>query len=1176
MDADEPDAGTPDPERELNLASREEAFAELADLNDEPFAADDDVDAAESEIPYDGALEAPPVVAVMVTHNAGDWLDETLDSLAGQTYANLSVLVIDAASDIDPTPRIARTLPGAFVRRLEHNVGFGPTLNEVLDLVTGASFLCLCHDDVVLDPNAIHRLVEEAFRSNAGIVGPKLVEWDDPERLVAVGYTIDKSGGRAPYAEQGELDQEQHDAVRDVFAIPGACTLIRADLFTHLGGFDPTIQLVGEDLDLCWRAHLAGARVIVAPAARVRHRGELAARRPDLDVPRVAAAHRLRTVISCYQFFHLLWILPQAFVISLLEAAIDLNADRPEHARAQMAAWGSAIRHAPSLWRSRRRVRRSRERGDRAVRQLQAHTWARLGALVQSLRVASTEDTEDTGLSVLERATSRSLVPYGVTALVIVLFLGSRDLFFGSLPAVGEFARAPDGIGGIWTTWLGGWNPMGLGSTSPVASAFAPMAFAGTITFGALDVVRRVAIVALLPIGVFGAWKLGKPLGSKRAQLTALIVYAAIPVPYNALSQGRWSGLIVYAAAPWVLAALARAMQVEPFAPPRGAADARHPGGRRALIHRVLGIGLSLGVLATFVPAIVPVSLLAALGFALGSLVTGRVAGIGRLAATVSLAALVAAVLQLPWTLGVVGPGGSWTALAGMRSGTDGWLSLGRILRFESGSFGAPPLGFAFLAAASLPLIIGRSWRFAWGARAWGCAVVCWAALWTGQQQWMTLPIPPAEVLLAPAAAALALAVASGTAAFDIDLPEYGFGWRQGVSALAAVAVLIGALPMIGGAVDGRWRVPTADFGDVLDFVNAQRAQQPFRVVWVGDPDVLPAAGQRLDDTLDLAVSNDAMPTLEELWSPGDDKDTEPLAEAVQLARDGQTTRLGSILATMGVRYLVLPRQIVPAPYSGTGHSIDTRLGQGLDDQLDLTQVPVNAALVVYRNTAWRPGMRLLPRATSPGRTVADALDQPAATPVLRGVDPVDGGSGRVPRAGLLATGQRADSGWHLTVDGRAARPVTLDGWEQGFEIPSAGRVQLTRSTPVSRPLLLVVEIVLWIAALVLWRRTGASLSPDDLVAEPGPLDPDEGSLVQLGVDGTPDEIDVIDVGETDDPDGAGDLGGPLASEDVDDLDVDAGAGGDRDDVDRSDGSDDGERERGSDDVAEPGSEERS
>ena len=427
---------------------------------------------------------------------------------------------------------------------------------------------------------------------------------------------------------------------------------------------------------------------------------------------------------------------------------------------------------------------------------------------------------------------------------------------------------------------------MGLGSTSPVSTAFGSLALAGSVALGALDLVRRVAILGMIPIGAVGAWRLAKPLGSRRAQLTSLIVYVAIPVPYNAVSQGRWSGLILFAAAPWLLAALARAMHLEPFAPAPRAPDDAVGSPRREWLHRSLGLGLGLGVVATFVPAIVPVAILIAVGFALGSLVAGRVAGLGRLAGTVGVAALLTAVLQLPWTLGVVGPGGSWTALAGMRSGTDGWLSLGRILRFESGSYGAPPLGFAFLLAGALPLVIGRSWRFTWGARAWGSAVVCWAALWSGQQSWMPVPVPPAEVLLAPAAASLALAIACGTAAFDVDLPGYRFGWRQGASALAVLAVLVGSLPMIGGAADGRWRVPTADLGDVLDFIGTQRAAQPFRVVWAGDPDVVPAAGWRFSPTLDLAVSNDGMPTMTELWAPGGDTASKPLADALALGAE--------------------------------------------------------------------------------------------------------------------------------------------------------------------------------------------------------------------------------------------------------------------------------------------------
>ncbi len=158
-------------------------------------------------------------------------------------------------------------------------------------MVEGASHFVFCHDDVAPEPDAIYQLVEESFRSNAGVVAPKLVSWDDPGRLLHVGMAVDKGGAVVDRVEPGEVDHGQHDAVRDVFLAPGGCTLVRADLFAELGGFDPDIFAMGEDLDLCWRAQIAGARVLVAPQARVRHLEVLASgqrRLPEsvlVDIP---------------------------------------------------------------------------------------------------------------------------------------------------------------------------------------------------------------------------------------------------------------------------------------------------------------------------------------------------------------------------------------------------------------------------------------------------------------------------------------------------------------------------------------------------------------------------------------------------------------------------------------------------------------------------------------------------------------------------------------------------------------------------------------------------------------------------------------------------------------------------------------------------------------------------
>ena len=76
---------------------------------------------AVDELPIDvddDELVAPPVVAVLITHDPGPWFDEVLAGLRAQDYSSLSVLVIDAGSAVDPTERVAAAPnPGLASRR---------------------------------------------------------------------------------------------------------------------------------------------------------------------------------------------------------------------------------------------------------------------------------------------------------------------------------------------------------------------------------------------------------------------------------------------------------------------------------------------------------------------------------------------------------------------------------------------------------------------------------------------------------------------------------------------------------------------------------------------------------------------------------------------------------------------------------------------------------------------------------------------------------------------------------------------------------------------------------------------------------------------------------------------------------------------------------------------------
>jgi GT2 family glycosyltransferase len=1028
----------------------------------------------------------PPVVVVMVTHDPGAWFDETLASLAAQTYPNLSVLVVDAASEVDPTPAVAARLPEAHVHRLEDDPGFGAAANVALELVEGAAFYLLCHDDIALEPGSVRALVEEAFRSNAGVIGPKLVDWHAPDRLLQVGMNVDKTGALAPIAERHELDQEQHDAVRDVFVVPGASTLVRADLFAALGGFDPAIVGLGDDVDLCWRAHVAGARVLIGPAARVRHLEAYGERGRDDQRRRELARHRLRTSLVAYGRWHRIRVLPQALLFALVEAAYAMLGGHPAHARDVLSAWPWNLRRLREVRARRRAVRATRSVSDKEVRALQVGGSARLSAFLRG-QIGRREDRitvaarSSRDLAGAMREGGRQLTGTFAVILTLLLVVSTRKLVVDGLPVIGEFARFDASPRDLLATWWSGWRHAGLGSPGPQPTGLGILGLLGIATFGSAGLLRGLLLLGPIPLGALGAWRLAKPIGSARASVASFAVYLAIPVPYNALARGSWSGLAVYGLSPWLLLALGRASGIAPFGP-AGAepGDRAARLGRRPLPGLVLGLGLILAVVAALVPFVLVVAAVVAVALVVGSLLCFRVAGIARIAVAALGSIGVALVLHLPWALDVAGSRSPWGLIGGFDRTADVPLGLGEIVRFETGPWGAPPLGFAFLLAGALPVIIGRSWRLEWAVRAWMVVLAGWGALWAAQQGLLPGGLPAAEVILAPVASALGLAAALGLMAFETDLRAYRFGWRQLLSVAAALGVVLGAMPLASGLVDGRWRTPETDFQSGLARLLDDDATGAFRVVWLGDPEVLPAPGWRFTDQVAYAATDGGVPDVTERFVVPEEGATPRLPQALRAAAGKRTNRLGRLLAPMGVRYLVVQTRL--APSAGPSAAEDRSLAPVLaflQQQLDLVEVPVTDGVVVYRNESWAPMRSVLPPREGERPDVASAAedDLRRARPALRTERPPDGASGRVPAAGDLLVSATADDGWHLRVAGvPMARTVTY-GWSNQFAATRPGPASLRYETPVGRRAAAAGQAALWALVFVAWvavrRRRG-------------------------------------------------------------------------------------------------------
>jgi GT2 family glycosyltransferase len=996
---------------------------------------------------------APPVVAVVVTCKPGAWLEETLGSLAVQDYPQLSVLIVVVGDDGEVAGRVAACLPEAHLARVDAGTGFVQAANRGVEMVEGAAHILVCHDDVALAPDAVRLLLEEAYRSNAGLTCPKYVLWEAPDRLLAVGMGADRVGVVNSLIEEGELDQGQHDVAREVFVARAGAVLVRTDLWRALGGFNPSVGEPGEDLDLSWRAHVAGARVIVAPQARVRHleAGKKGLRAGPAHSPDQWRAererHRLRTLWTCYGLGALALTAPAVVLFALAECAWAFLHRRPgRHVLAPVGAVFGSLRAPRDLWLGRRRTQNLRRASDFTLWKLQTRGSARLRAMVR-MRLERGHELAWVGRRLSWKATAAT---FGV--VVVLLAIGSRSVLTEPLPLVGQLPSLTGGVGGWWDSWWNGAGPGGLSSSTFAPPGLLLMGIVGLVALGSANFAVHLLVFAPLVLGPWGVYAQARGFGSQRGRLAATVLYAAVPVPYNALAQGHWAGLVAYAVAPWMIGMLCRLGGAAPF----------------PFVHwdrawaRLLVLGGAVALAASLAPAVL--LLVPVLGLALlaGSLLAGRGNGGLRYLAASLVAAAVALVALAPWSFGALR---SWSSAIGSPSGGVHALGLSELLRFQTGPYGAGPLGWALCGAAAIPLLVGRSWRLAFAARLWTVAFACLGLAWAGSRGWF--PVPPLELLLAPAGAALVLLVAVGAASVEVDVPGYRFGWRQAVPAVGALAVVAAALPLFSWVSGGQWDVPASGAESALAFPAGAQAGD-YRALWLGSAGSLPLAAEGSVGGVAFATALDGLPSAAQLWAPVPSVLSSLVETDVRWTAQGETTALGRLLAPIAVRYVVVP----------TGAGMSPALDQlvlELGRQVDLVPVGTDPSYRVFANAAWAPVFSVLASGDHlPGGhdrwSVAYGLQQLNLSTDKPLAAPGSGGPLAVPTASpgpVVVFGAVPEGSWQLRADGREVADRAVLGWASSWALPAGARtITISRDSSLGQHLIDVVMLLLWALAL--------------------------------------------------------------------------------------------------------------
>ena len=1004
---------------------------------------------------------APPVVVVLVLNDPGEWSDQVLEGLNNQDYENFQVLVMNRGPSSN-ADRVRAAIRDATVKHVPNAKSYAEAANAVSGLVEGAAFYLFLRDDTALAPNAVSLLVEEALESNAGVLGPKVLDFNDTSRILSMGFVVDAFAVATPIVEAGELDQKQHDRVREVFSVSGHAVLVRSDLFATIGGFDQRIADFEEHLDLCWRVQIAGGRVLVVPTATVSSLERLSALGQPLR-RRHSMRHRQHIFAKCYGWVHLVPILILAMVLSLLEVVYSLLALRFRHARDVFWAWGWNLLQIPYLLKARRHISRVRETRDRQIRRRQIGGSSRLRGFLQGqiggdIALQSIRGRAGRRVTQSFAAGPGRISLIALSCLGLVLAFGSRHLLTQGVPAYGQFAAFPDPAFLLSEYW-GGWREIGVGVTGIGPAALGLLGAVGWATFGAQELLREVLILSLLPIGMLGMWRLLKPLDFIWGRVVGTLLYAALPVPYNALVHGRWGTLLLVAALPFVVR---RAL--EAFSTPNYSSESRGTLAQSA------SLGLLIAVVAAFEPMVFITALAVFLVVALGTIGVVTASNYCRGIAVVSLSVAIAALMHLPW-VGLLG--GSEQVLSHLlvRSPWEDPDGLADVLRFAPEFYGSAWATWSPLLVAAVPLLLGRGERLRMALTGGSLALVGFLLAWCSQNDWLSdltrRDVMVAEGSMVLAAVGVCWCAALGPSAIRLDGPRASSLFRRGCVLTGAASLAVASAVLLLESANGRWGAPTNDLRVSLSLLDDRDIGPSYRVLWLGAPEVLPLAGWPIgQDGLYAATSVRGHPDIRHQWVGAPADSDQELLNAVAIGLSGNTVRMGRLLAPFGIRYIAVVERSAPSFSSGIDRPVGPRVEQSLGSQLDLRPLAADPSVRVLLNESW---MSSRAQFAEPVRLAG--LDEPGelvVTDLTSGIPILtDRRSAREQRgfvgAGEVLVSEAFDNNWRLVVSDTILTPTRSFGWAMRFDSPVEGPAVLWHVRPDSVADRAVVQIVLWL-----------------------------------------------------------------------------------------------------------------
>lgn len=325
----------------------------------------------------DDTNTAPAISVVIVNWNHGRDLPNCLEALR-QQETSLQIVVVDNASRDGSAEWVEQNAPEVRLLRLIANEGFARAFN-LGAAQSNSRWVASINPDLKPRTGFFPALLRAAEKDERiGVVAPKLLRADDPEKLDSTGLFLNH--WRRPY-DRGQMcpDDGFYDRQMEVFGACGAAALFRRamleDIAVNGEFFDEDFFAYYEDADLAWRAQLRGWRAVYAPQAvaeHVRGWGDTLRknRHPDSNGPRLALRNRYLMPVKNDSWGYFLKDLP-GMGLGELPRLVYMLLRCPGALLGLLDFW----RLLPAMLRKRQYIRAHQQVDDRALRQWFSRKW---------------------------------------------------------------------------------------------------------------------------------------------------------------------------------------------------------------------------------------------------------------------------------------------------------------------------------------------------------------------------------------------------------------------------------------------------------------------------------------------------------------------------------------------------------------------------------------------------------------------------------------------------------------------------------------------------------------------------------------------------------------------------------------------------------------------------------